>query len=131
MFLDASALIAVMVPEPDGDEIAAKLAAADRVVVSPLVIWESVVAMARIRRSPVEVAHHSVEMFLIRIGAEIMPVDKAVGDAAIAAFTRFGKGRHPAALNMGDCFAYTCAAKRGLPLLSKGDDFPRTDARLA
>ncbi len=109
MFLDASALIAVMVPESDGDEIAAKLAAADQVVVSPLVIWESVVAMARIRRSPALVAQHSVEMFLIRIGAEIMPIDTAVGDAAIAAFTRFGKGRHPAALNMGDCFAYACA----------------------
>ena len=131
MFLDASALIAVMVPESDGDEIAAKLAAADQVVVSPLVIWESVVAMARIRRSPALVAQHSVEMFLIQIGAEIMPIDKGIGAAAIAAFTRFGKGRHPAALNMGDCFAYACAGRRGLPLLCKGLDFPLTDARLA
>ena len=131
MFLDASALVAVMVPESDGDEIAAKLEAADRVVVSPLVVWESVVAMARIRRSPVEVARRSVEMFLIGIGAEVMPIDADVGNAAVAAFARFGKGRHPAALNMGDCFAYACAGRRGLPLLCKGDDFARTDARLA
>jgi len=131
MFLDASALVAVMVPEPDGDEIAAKLQAADRVVVSPLVIWESVAAMARVRRSPVEIAQHSVAMFLIRVGAETMPIDAAVGDAAVAAFARFGKGRHPAALNMGDCFAYACARSRGLPLLCKGDDFARTDALLA
>lgn len=131
MFLDASALVAVMVPEPDADEIAAKLEAADRVVVSPLVIWESVVAMARIRRSPVEVAQHSVENFLIGVGAEIMPIDPNVGAAAIDAFERFGKGRHPAGLNMGDCFAYACAGRRGLPLLCKGDDFARTDAILA
>jgi ribonuclease VapC len=131
MFLDASALVAIMVPEPDGDEIAARLEVADRVVVSPLVIWESVVAMARIRRSPVEVAQHSVDNFLIGVGAEIMPIDAAVGDAAIVAFARFGKGRHPAALNMGDCFAYACARSRGLPMLCKGDDFAQTDALLA
>ena len=130
MFLDASALVAVMVPEPDGDEIAAKLQAADRVVVSPLVIWESVAAMARVRRSPVEIAQHSVAMFLSGVGAEIMPIDATIGEAAVAAFARFGKGRHPAALNMGDCFAYACARSRGLPLLCKGDDFARTDALL-
>jgi len=130
MFLDASALVAVMVPEPDGDEIAAKLQAADRVVVSPLVIWESVAAMARVRRSPVEIAQRSVAMFLSGVGAEIMPIDATIGEAAVAAFARFGKGRHPAALNMGDCFAYACARSRGLPLLCKGDDFARTDALL-
>lgn len=128
MFLDASAIVAVMVPEPDGDEIGAKLEAADLVVVSPLVVWESVAAMARIRRSPVEVARHSVDLFLVGIGAEIMPIDRDVGDAAVDAFARYGKGRHSAALNMGDCFAYACAKSQALPILAKGDDFARTDA---
>lgn len=86
--------------------------------------------MARIRRSPVEIAQHSVDMFLVSVGAETMPIDTDIGAAAIAAFARFGKGRHPAALNMGDCFAYACAGSRGLPLLCKGDDFARTDALL-
>jgi ribonuclease VapC len=46
---------------------------------------------------------------------------------ALEAFDRFGKGRHPAGLNMGDCFAYACAHALGVPLLFKGDDFARTD----
>ena len=51
----------------------------------------------------------------------------AAQDIEVVAFTRFGKGRHPAGLNMGDCASYALAASRGLPLLFKGDDFSRTD----
>lgn len=131
MFVDASAIVAVIVPEPDGDEIAAELEAADLVIVSPLVVWESVAAMARIRRSPVEVARQSVDLFLVGIGAEIMLIDADIGALAIDAFARYGKGRHRAALNMGDCFAYACAKSRALPILAKGDDFVQTDASLA
>jgi ribonuclease VapC len=50
---------------------------------------------------------------------------------ALDAFERFGKGRHPAALNLGDCFAYACARLAGAPLLYKGDDFPQTDIETA
>jgi ribonuclease VapC len=56
-----------------------------------------------------------------------MPVDGEIGALAIDAFARYGKGRHPAALNMGDCFSYACAKSRALPILCKGDDFARTD----
>jgi ribonuclease VapC len=72
-----------------------------------------------------------VDKLLPEIGALIIPVDGAIGAIALDAFARFGKGRRPAALNMGDCFAYACAKARGQPLLCKSDDFGRTDALLA
>jgi ribonuclease VapC len=60
-----------------------------------------------------------------------MPIDAELGQMAIDAFERFGKGRHPAALNLGDCFAYACARRLDTALLCKGSDFPRTDAMIA
>jgi ribonuclease VapC len=63
------------------------------------------------------------DMFLIKLA----PVDRALADAAINAFEQFGKGRHPARLNLADCFSYALAKSRGLPLLFKGDDFAKTD----
>jgi len=58
-------------------------------------------------------------------------VDPAMRHIAINAFDRYGKSRHPAALNFGDCFAYACARHAGVPLLYKGDDFPQTDIETA
>lgn len=130
MFVDASAVVAILGREPDCGQLIERLEEAATIVVSPIVVYESALAVARIRQVSIDIAHRSVDKFLVSVGAEIMPIDTAIGAAAIAAFTRFGKGRHPAALNMGDCFAYACAAERGLPLLCKGLDFPRTDARL-
>jgi ribonuclease VapC len=60
-------------------------------------------------------------------GIEIVPVTESLADLAFEAFRRFGKGRHPAGLNFGDCFSYALAKERNEPLLFKGDDFPRTD----
>jgi ribonuclease VapC len=77
---------------------------------------------------PIELATTLVDKLLPEIGALIIPVDGAI---ALDAFARFGKGRRPAALNMGDCFAYACAKARGQPLRCKSDDFGRTDALLA
>jgi ribonuclease VapC len=72
-----------------------------------------------------------LEHFLAEAGAVTMAIDVELGLAAIEAFERFGKGRHPAALNLGDCFAYACAQRPSSPLLCKGNDFPRTDAIIA
>jgi ribonuclease VapC len=60
-------------------------------------------------------------------GIEIVPVDRNLANAAVNAFDRYGKGRHPARLNQSDCFAYGLAKSRNLPLLFKGDDFSKTD----
>ena len=131
IFVDASAIVAMLAPEDDGPAFAARIEGGEGVLVSPVVIWEAVIALARIRRSPIEVAERSVSAFLEDVAAETIPIDAAIGTAAIDAFARYGKGRHAAALNMGDCFAYACARSRNIPLLAKGDDFTRTDIERA
>jgi ribonuclease VapC len=72
-----------------------------------------------------------LDQFLMEIDATIVPIDASCGREAIAAFERFGKGRHPAALNLGDCFAYAGAVTHDVPLLFKGSDFPQTDIGVA
>jgi ribonuclease VapC len=72
-----------------------------------------------------------VEHFLNEIGTTVVPIDQAAAGVAVAAFDRFGRGRHPAALNMGDCFAYACARQLDAPLLCKGNGLPHTDVNLA
>jgi ribonuclease VapC len=68
-----------------------------------------------------------MDFFLERAGIELIEVDVEQGHVARHAFSRFGKGRHQAALNFGDCFAYALAGVLGQPLLYKGEDFSRTD----
>ena len=67
------------------------------------------------------------DLWLLKLGAEIVPVDAEQMDAARRAWRRYGRGRHPAALNYGDCFSYALALTRAEPLLFKGEDFGRTD----
>jgi ribonuclease VapC len=71
-----------------------------------------------------------LDRFISRAGIELVPVDEEQGQLARSAFSRFGKGRHRAGLNYGDCFSYAAAMFLGEPLLSKGDDFIHTDVRL-
>ncbi len=127
MFVDASAIVGILAREPDWRELIARIDAAPTITVSPMVVYETVLAVARIRAHDVTIAEVAVANFLTSIAAETIPIDAAIGKAAIDAFARYGKGRHPAALNMGDCFAYACARSRNIPLLAKGDDFTRTD----
>ena len=118
MFLDASALTAILAPEKDGEALAELHAGADQCPVSALIIWGTAVALARIRQSPIEVAATLVDKLLAEIGALIIRIT-AIGTLALDAFARFGKGRHPATLNMGDCFAYRLRAKRRSGRLQK------------
>ena len=74
-----------------------------------------------------EAGGRELDLWLVRIGADIVPVDADQAEEARRAWRRFGKGRHPAGLNYGDCFSYALAKARGAPLLFKGDDFRRTD----
>lgn len=73
----------------------------------------------------------TVPDFVAREGVEIIPFDGALSDLAFEAYGRYGKGRHQARLNMGDCAAYALAKSRGWPLLYKGDDFSGTDIERA
>ena len=85
---------------------------------------------ARKEISP-DVALANIEDALRESRIEVVPVTHDVARAAIEAFDRFGKGRHPASLNFGDCLSYGCAKVHGVPLLFKGEDFAQTDVARA
>lgn len=83
--------------------------------------------LAHTSRMSINDAYGMLDDFFEQIRALIIPINASIGRAAVAAFDRYGKGRHAAALNMGDCFAYACARERDVQLLYRGDDFPQTD----
>lgn len=126
-FIDASALAAILLDEGDAAELYARMQGHSRCITSPLAVWEAVRAVSRARDVTVDEAESAVERLLQVAAIEVSSVDPQLRHLAIDAHARFGKGRHPAALNFGDCFAYACARHAGLPLLYKGDDFSRTD----
>lgn len=127
MFVDASALCAILLGEPEQADLRLRIATAAAVETSPVAVWETVRALVRERVVEVPIAYAAVQAFLDVADITVTPIGPEEQGLAIEAFDRFGKGRHPAALNMGDCFAYACARSRGVPLLYKGDDFSRTD----
>lgn len=131
MFIDASALTAILVNEPDAAALLARLQNAQMRITSAPAIWETTVAISRVLALPISEAEAAVDAFLPLAEIELIPVAPAAGKIAIQAYDRYGKGRHPAALNFGDCFAYACARHARVPLLYKGDDFPQTDIETA
>ncbi len=130
-FLDASAIVAIIAQEEDAASLAARLDRAGEVVTSPIALFEAALGLARIGNVAPSAVMPVLDQFLVEVGARTAPIDDAIARAAVDAFERFGKGRHPAALNLGDCFAYACARRLDAALLCKGDDFPRTDALIA
>ncbi len=128
MVVDASALVSIMLGEPDADDLLQRLSRYRAPVMIPIGIYETALAVMRVKRCDAGVAHALVSDTLDALGIEVMSIGPAHAQAAVAAFGRFEKGRHAAELNMGDCFAYACALVSGGPLLCKGDDFSRTDA---
>lgn len=132
MFLDASAVVAVLAGEPDFEIYVEKLEAAVTKLISPLAKYEAVLAIARLCRPPsLEAASSSLDRFLALYDVRIIDITAEVGNEAVGAFAQFGKGRHEARLNMGDCFAYACAKLHGVPLLCKGNDFHLTGIEIA
>lgn len=131
MFLDASALTALLTDEHDARELLARLQRAKTRVTSPLAIWEAAIAVARILNLAIDVVADAIDDYLQLMEIEIRGVPPETAKIALDAFDRYGKGRHPARLNFGDCFSYACARYFGLPLMFKGDDFPQTDIEAA
>ena len=127
MFVDASALVAILAAEDDADSLSASLIGAEKSVVSPITIYDAVLGLARARQISIADAVLAVSKLLAECDAEIVPITAEIGRAAIDAFVRYGRGRHEARLNLGDCFAYACAKTLGEPLLYKGEDFALTD----
>lgn len=131
MFIDASAWVAIILREPEREQFRIALADADVVLTSPMAIWETVRAVTRENQDPVEVVSARLMALLASVGARIVEIGVPEGQLAVEAHARFGKGIHPAKLNMGDCFAYACAKVHGVPLLYKGEDFAMTDIEAA
>lgn len=127
MIVDASALVAMILEEVDAERLIDRLETVDLRSTHGVSVFETVVAVARESRREPDLAERTVLRFLDRADIGVMTIGSSEASAAIDAFRRYGKGRHPAKLNMGDCFSYACAKVRAVPLLYKGDDFAKTD----
>ena len=131
MFIDASAIVAILTGETDAQELADALGTASHAITSPIAVWEATASISRKTKRTAEAELPDVIAFLDLARATIEAVDMTVTAAAVAAFDRFGRrSGHPADLNMGDCFAYAFAKTRKVALLYKGKDFAQTDLAL-
>ena len=131
MFVDASAWVAVILSEPEADEFEAKLLASPVVLTSAISNWETVRAVAKVMRQSQARVEAMVAGYQHGVGARLVPIGEVEQGLALDAHARFGRGAHPAKLNMGDCFAYACAKAHDAPLLYKGGDFAHTDIEAA
>jgi ribonuclease VapC len=124
MIVDSSALLAVLLDEPECSRFIALLAEAEDPLISAATLVEaSIVMQAKTGDSGVD----DLDELLAAAAVRCVAVDRAQAQIAREAYTRFGKGRSPAGLNFGDCFSYALAQVTGRPLLFKGDDFSLTD----
>lgn len=132
MFVDASAIVAILTGEPEADALADLLEKAGAPITSSIAIFEAALGICRKRHASVEEAGADVREFLEMAGVRTVAIAEQDAETALAAFSRYGKGRgHPAQLNLGDCFAYAVAKNHRATLLFKGDDFAKTDIRSA
>lgn len=128
IFVDASAMVAMMTNESDAYALEARFGAEDRRLCSALSLWETARAVAKKRSISVDEARGEVDRFVADFQMALIGIGDAEGRVAIDAHLRYGKGStHRAQLNMGDCFANACARTNGAKLLYKGDDFAHTD----
>ena len=127
MIVDSSAVIAVVFREPGFELLVEKLAVGDPPGMgAPTLAETAIVLSARLRRD----ARGLLARFVQEAGISIVPFGEAHCSTAVDAWLRFGRGRHPAALNLGDCLAYATAKLSARPLLCVGEDFARTDLEL-
>lgn len=127
LVVDTSAIVACMTGEPEAGRFAELLELADASALSSVNLLESRLVITFSKGMALD----TVDDFLADYKIDVIPFDKALSDLAFEAYRRFGQGRHPARLNMGDCTAYALAKARGWPLLFKGDDFAQTDIERA
>ncbi|MCA0257474.1 MAG: type II toxin-antitoxin system VapC family toxin [Proteobacteria bacterium] len=124
MVIDTSAIVAIAFNEPDAEDFELKIIHAPRRFMSTASVLElSMVLETRLG----EAGAAELDLWLHKAGVEIIAFDEDQLSMARRAWQRFGKGRHKAGLNYGDCFSYALAKSRGEPLLFKGDDFTHTD----
>jgi ribonuclease VapC len=126
MVIDTSALLAIFLAEPERQSFLERIRQdGARLLSAPNALEAAIVLEAR--RG--EVAGREMDLFLHRLNIELVPTDATQVEVARAGWRKYGKGRHPAGLNFGDCFASALAKISGEPLLAKGNDFPKTDVQ--
>jgi ribonuclease VapC len=124
MVLDTSALLAIMFDEPDAAAFRRAIETDPvRLLSAASLVETGIVIEARVG----EAGGRELDLLLQKAAVEVIPVDVVQADLARHAFRQFGRGRHLAGLNYGDCFAYALSQSAGEPLLFKGDDFSKTD----
>jgi ribonuclease VapC len=127
VILDSSAIIAIVLQEPGWEEFVRRLGGEEAVGVgAPTLVETALVLTARLGKN----ASPLLARFIQESHLAVVPFTEDHWRAAADAYTRFGKGRHPAGLNFGDCLAYAVAQLAGQPLLCRGTDFAKTDLRL-
>lgn len=126
--VDTSAIVVTLTGEDERERVNAVIASAPRCLMSAATYLECAIVVAA-RYGPD--GTHDLRLYLHEAAIDVVAVDREQADVALDAWQRYGKGRHPAALNYGDCFAYALAASRGAPLLFVGDDFAATDVARA
>ena len=127
IFADASAVIAIIAGERNAGDLADKLAAVPDRLCSAMSLWETVAGLRRSHGLVLSDARLRTERFRVAMDLRITSIGETEMYLALDAYAQYGKGRHKAALNMGDCFAYACARAHGARLLYTGDDFAQTD----
>ena len=132
MYIDASAIVAIIAGESDGEELRQKLKRHRRRTISALAEFEAAIALAKIRRISVVAALDLVAQFKKIYAVKGIGIEPRFSDLAVQAWQQYGKGQgHRAKLNFGDCFSYACAKDSNVPLLCKGNDFIHTDIKIA
>jgi ribonuclease VapC len=128
MILDSSVLVAIVLEDIGFDLLVEKMDTAKALAIGAPTLFETRIVLAK---KPVDLARQRLDDFLERIDARIVPFTSEHVTAAIEAYDRYGKGRHPAQLNFGDCMSYAIARISRQPLLFIGDDFSKTDIEAA
>jgi ribonuclease VapC len=124
MVVDSSAVVAIFRDEPEAAAFLDIIDRADQALISAVTAVETMIVLTGGR---IGASREQAASVLASLGLTIEPLDDAQHLAAVDAHFAYGRGRHPASLNFGDCFAYALARSRNLPLLFKGEDFARTD----
>lgn len=127
MVIDTSAIAAIFFVEPERETFLRAIASAGIRLISAAAMLETGIVLEG-RQG--EAAGREFDLFVVRARIEIVPVDAEQAEIARSAWRKYGKGRHAAALNFGDCFSYALAKSCGEPLLSKGTDFLLTDIQV-
>lgn len=127
MVIDTSAIAAILFDEPNAAALEGKIADDPVRLMSAATFLEATIVIEARLGDP---GGREFDLWLHRAEVEIVSVDAEQTDMARRAWRRFGRGRHPAGLNYGDCFSYALTATHDEPLLFKGDDFTKTDVKV-